>query len=322
MTNYKQNMAELNSAIAKENRGDYEENEVISQDNVSNTKRAILVLWIIMGLNFFVAVFKIVIGTIANSGSIIADGYHSLSDGSGNIVGIVGLSIAGRPIDKNHPYGHKKFETISSMVIGMLLFVVGCKVALNSISNIIHPKTPEISMVSFVVMISTLIINIFVVLYERSQGKKLASDVLVSDSEHTKSDVLITCGVIFTMILLRLGVPPIIDGVVSLLISIFIFKASFEIFVEATQTLTDSAVLNSEEIYEATMSCDEVKKCHKIRSRGRKDEVFIDLHVLVLPDMKVSEAHALQHKIENALKSKFGSQISAIIHVEPYYETM
>ncbi len=283
-----------------------------------NTKQAIWVLWIIMGLNFGVAIFKIAIGTIANSGSIIADGYHSLSDGSGNIVGIVGLSIAGRPIDNNHPYGHKKFETISSMIIGMLLFVVGSKVAFNSITNIIHPKTPEISMISFIVMISTLIVNIFVVIYERSQGIKLSSDVLVSDSEHTKSDVLITCGVIVTMILLQMGVPPIIDGCVSLLISLFIFKASFEIFMEATKTLTDSAVLNSEEIYEVTMSCEEVKECHKIRSRGRKDEVFIDLHVLVTPDMKVSEAHALQHKIENVLKSKFGSQTSTIIHLEPY----
>lgn len=287
-----------------------------------NTKQAIWVLWIIMGLNFGVAIFKIAIGTIANSGSIIADGYHSLSDGSGNIVGIVGLSIAGRPIDNNHPYGHKKFETISSMIIGMLLFVVGSKVAFNSITNIIHPKTPEISIISFIVMISTLIVNIFVVIYERSQGIKLSSDVLVSDSEHTKSDVLITCGVIVTMILLQMGVPPIIDGCVSLLISLFIFKASFEIFMEATKTLTDSAVLNSEEIYEVTMSCEEVKECHKIRSRGRKDEVFIDLHVLVIPDMKVSEAHALQHKIENVLKSKFGSQISTIIHVEPYYESV
>lgn len=287
-----------------------------------NTKQAILVLWIIMGLNFGVALFKIIIGSITSSGSIIADGYHSLSDGSGNIVGIVGLSIASRPIDNSHPYGHKKFETISSMIIGMLLFVVGSKVAYQSIFNIIQPKTPEISIISFVIMICTLIVNIFVVMYERSQGHKLSSDVLVSDSEHTKSDVLITCGVIVTMILLRLGVPPIIDGCVSLLISGFIFKASFEIFIEATKTLTDSAILSSEEIYKATMSCEEVKACHKIRSRGRKDEVYIDLHVLVIPEMKVSDAHVLQHKIENELKSKFGNQISAIIHVEPYYNSI
>lgn len=287
-------------------------------EDLRNTKQAIWVLWIIMGLNFGVALFKIVIGTIANSGSIIADGYHSLSDGSGNIVGIVGLSIAGRPVDDNHPYGHKKFETISSMIIGMLLFVVGSKVAINSIQNIIHPKTPEISVLSFIVMICTLIVNIFVVMYESSQGKKLSSDVLISDSEHTRSDVLITCGVIVTMILLKFGFPPVIDGCVSLLISVFIFKASFEIFSEAAQTLTDSAVLSQEEIYEVTMECDEVMECHKIRSRGRKDQVFIDLHILVAPDMHVNEAHALQHKIENTLKIKFGSQVSVIIHVEPF----
>ena len=262
--------------------------DYVQKTESKKTKQAIWVLWIIMGLNFGVAIFKIIIGTMANSGSIIAVGYHSLSDGSGNIVGIVGLSIAGRPIDKNHPYGHKKFETISSMIIGMLLFVVGSKVAYNSVMNIIHPKTPEISMLSFIVMITTLVVNIFVVIYEHSQGVKLSSDVLVSDSEHTKSDVLITCGVILTMFLLRMGVPPVIDGCVSLLISLFIYKASFEIFREATLTLTDSAVLNSEEIYEATMSCEEVRGCHKI---------------------------------ENAMKSKFGSQISTIIHVEPYYES-
>lgn len=273
-----------------------------------------------MLLNFMVAIFKIVVGTIANSGSIVADGLHSLSDGSGNIVGIVGLSIAGRPIDQNHPYGHKKFETISSMMIGLLLFVVGCKVAYNAVTNIIHPKTPEISVISFVVMLCTLLVNIFVVKYERSRGLKLSSDVLISDSEHTRSDILITCGVILTMVLLKLGVPPIIDGIVSLIISAFIYKASFEIFLEASHTLTDAAVLNPEDIREVAMSCEGVMACHKIRNRGRKDDIYIDLHIIVDPEMRVSEAHTLQHYLINCLKTKFGENVSAIIHVEPFKE--
>jgi cation diffusion facilitator family transporter len=283
----------------------------------NNIKQAIWVLWIIMFLNFLVAGFKIIIGTISNSGSIIADGYHSLSDGSGNIVGIVGLSIAGRPIDNNHPYGHKKFETISSMIIGFLLFAVGSKVAYNSVVNIIHPKTPDISYLSFIIMICTLVVNIFVVKYEYSRGMKLSSDVLVSDSKHTKSDILITCGVILTMILLKFGFPPVIDGIVSMVIAIFIYKASFEIFLEASHTLTDAAILNSDEISSVALSCEGVKACHKIRSRGRKDEIYIDLHVLVASDMQVCVAHVLQHEIENSLKTKFGNHVSAIIHVEP-----
>lgn len=285
----------------------------------SNTKKAVFVLWVVMFLNFAVAIFKVIVGTIANSGSIIADGYHSLSDGSGNIVGIVGLSIAGKPIDENHPYGHKKFETISSMMIGVLLFSVGCKVAYSSVLNIMNPKTPEISILSFAVMITTLIVNIFVVKFERSQGLKLSSDVLVSDSEHTKSDILITSGVILTMVLLKFGFPPIIDGFVSLMISGFIFKAAFEIFVEASSTLTDAAILDKEAITQVVMTCEGVIQCHKVRSRGRKDDMHVDLHVLVSPNMQVSESHDLEHRIESALKAEFGSGLSAIVHVEPYH---
>lgn len=285
----------------------------------SNTKKAIIVLWVVMLLNFAVAIFKVIIGTMSNSGSIIADGYHSLSDGSGNIVGIVGLSIAGRPVDESHPYGHKKFETISSLLIGVLLFAVASKVAYGSVLNIIHPRIPEISILSFGVMITTLVVNIFVVKIESSQGHKLSSDVLISDSEHTRSDVLITSGVIVTMILLRLGVPPIIDGIVSLLISAFIYKASYEIFTASSHVLADAAALKTEEIYEVVMACEGVMDCHKIRSRGRQDDIHLDLHILINPEMSVVNAHSLEHNVIERLKEKFGQTISIIIHVEPYH---
>lgn len=286
----------------------------------SNTKKAIIVLWIVMLLNFGVAIFKVIIGTLSNSGSIIADGYHSLSDGSGNIVGIVGLSIAGRPVDDSHPYGHKKFETISSLLIGVLLFAVGSKVAYGAVLNIIHPRIPEISILSFAVMITTLVVNIFVVKYESSQGKKLSSDVLVSDSEHTRSDILITSGVILTMALLKFGFPPIIDGIVSLVISGFIYKASYEIFTASSHVLADAVALSTEDIRTVVMSCEGVLDCHKIRSRGRQDDIYIDLHILIDPDMSVSNSHALEHHLISQLKERFGSETSVIVHVEPYHE--
>lgn len=292
----------------------------MAEEASRNTRGAIVVLWIVMAMNFAVAIFKIIIGTMANSGSIVADGYHSLSDGSGNIVGIIGLFFAGQPEDESHPYGHKKFETISSLMIGALLFVVGCKVAYSSVMNIISPKIPEISALTFAVMVTTLLVNIFVVKYERAKGLKLGSDVLVSDSEHTKSDVMITSGVIVTMVLLKLGFPPIIDGIVSLLISGFIFKASYEIFTASSNVLADAAVLSSEEIYRVVMTCDGVRGCHKVRSRGRQDDIHIDLHVLVSPDKSVAEAHELNHTIEEVLKATYGEHVSVIVHIEPYIE--
>lgn len=287
-------------------------------DNVKQTQQASKVLWIVMGLNALVAALKILIGTLASSASIVADGFHSLSDASGNIVGLIGLSVAGKPEDEGHPYGHKKFETLSSMMIGFLLLIVGAKAAYSGIISLISPKEPNIDWMSFAVMIGTLIINFFVVKYESAQGKRLGSDVLLSDSEHTKSDVFITSGVILGMILMQLGFPPQIDGLVTLVVSGFIFHASYEILRASSNILADAAVLDPEQIRAVVMACEGVETCHRIRSRGRQDDLYIDLHVHVDPNMTVQSAHALEHHIGSQLKATFGESLCVIVHIEPY----
>lgn len=284
----------------------------------SETKQASKVLWIVMGLNALVASLKIIVGTIAGSASIIADGFHSMSDASGNIVGLIGLSVAGKPEDEGHPYGHKKFETISSLMIGFLLLVVGFKAAYGGVLSLINPKTPEIDYLSFAVMALTLLVNYFVVKYESNQGKMLGSDVLLSDSEHTKSDVFITSGVIVGMLLMRFGFPPQIDGLVTLVVSGFIFHASYEILKAASEVLADAAALDPEAIKTVVMACDGVKDCHKIRSRGRQDDLYIDLHVHVDGEMTVMFAHGLEHEIGRKLKAEFGEGVNVIVHIEPF----
>lgn len=284
----------------------------------SETKQASKVLWIVMGLNALVASLKIIVGTIAGSASIIADGFHSMSDASGNIVGLIGLSVAGKPEDEGHPYGHKKFETISSLMIGFLLLVVGFKAAYGGVLSLINPKTPEIDYLSFAVMALTLLVNYFVVKYESNQGKLLGSDVLLSDSEHTKSDVFITSGVIVGMLLMRFGFPPQIDGLVTLVVSGFIFHASYEILKAASEVLADAAALDPEAIKTVVMACDGVKDCHKIRSRGRQDDLYIDLHVHVDGEMTVMFAHGLEHEIDRKLKAEFGEGVNVIVHIEPF----
>lgn len=285
---------------------------------MNQTKQASKVLWIVMGLNALVATMKIVIGSMANSASIVADGFHSLSDASGNVVGLIGLSVAGKPEDEGHPYGHKKFETISSLMIGFLLLVVGFKAAYGGVTSLLSPKEPAIDYLSFGVMGATLLINFFVVKYEHSQGKKLNSDVLVSDSEHTKSDVFITSGVIVGMLLMQFGFPPQIDGIVTLVVSGFIFHASYEILKTASDVLADAAVLDPETIKEVVMACEGVMDCHKIRSRGRQDDLHVDLHVHVDPNMTVMTAHSLEHEIGKQLKIAFGETVYVIVHIEPY----
>lgn len=295
----------------------------LSPDNqpshsAANSKEAIRVLFIILFLNLLVAFAKIIIGSMTQSGSITADGYHSLSDGSGNIVGMIGLFIASRPVDKNHPYGHKKFETMASLFIATLLFFVGGKVAIGGFERIFNPIIPEITSLSFAVMVATLVVNVFVVTYEASQGRKLQSDVLVSDSQHTKSDLYITTGVLFTMTLIRFGIDPRVDGLVSMIISFLIIKAGYDIFKASSNVLTDAEALDSEEIRAYVLTIDKVIGCHKVRSRGRADDIHIDLHVQTDPNMTVFDAHALDHFIGQCLRDKYGETVSVIVHIEPF----
>ena len=175
-----------------------------------NYKKVKQVLWIILFANFTVALLKIIIGKSIKSSSMTADGFHSISDGSSNIVGLIGITLASKPIDKDHPYGHNKFEVMSSLFIGAMLVFIAGKVVFDALSRFINVVTPNISIGSLIALIITLGINIFVCNYEYKKGKKLNSYILVSDSLHTKSDIFVSVGVLVTLIRIKLGLPSII----------------------------------------------------------------------------------------------------------------
>ncbi|MDF2630545.1 MAG: cation diffusion facilitator family transporter, partial [Symbiobacteriaceae bacterium] len=153
------------------------------------------ILLVILGLNLAVALAKVAYGWLSGSLSMTADGFHSLSDGASNLIGLVGVWIASIPADENHPYGHKKFETFTTVGIAALLLFVGFEVVLGAVQRIgggAAASTPQISAASFVVMLITLAVNIGVYTYEFRVGKKLGSDFLVSDALHTRSDILVS----------------------------------------------------------------------------------------------------------------------------------
>jgi len=275
------------------------------------------VLWIVLFLNFIVAAAKIVMGTIANSGSMTADGFHSLTDGSCNIIGIIGIGAASKPIDKDHPYGHKKYETLTGLfIVGMLVFV-GFKIISEAITKFMNPVTPEISAASFVVMIVTLCINIFVTRYEHRKGLELSSTILVSDAMHTKSDIYVTVGVIIALAAIKLGAPPVVDTIASVVVAGFIFHAAYEIFKSASGILVDRQAVEAEKIERIALAQEGVKGVHKIRSRGTNDDIYIDMHVKADPSMSLGDSHKLMHEIENAIRSELDCNVQVIIHIEP-----
>lgn len=285
----------------------------------NNYKKIKQVLWMILFANFGVALLKIVIGTAINSVSMTADGFHSLSDGASNIVGIIGISIAYKPNDKEHPYGHRKYEVITSMFIGGMLLIIAGKIIITSISKFTNMVEPSITTESLVVLVVTLIVNIFVCTYENRIGKKLNSYILVSDSMHTRSDIFVSVGVLFTLVGVKLGLPAIIDPVASLIVSGFIIYSAYEIFKSSTGVLVDQVAVDEEKIREIVSTFEDVKGVHNIRSRGSENDIHVDMHVLIDPHRSVEESHILTHEIENIIKTKINQSAEVIVHMEPFY---
>ncbi|MDA3832215.1 MAG: cation diffusion facilitator family transporter, partial [Spirochaetales bacterium] len=190
---------------------------IVEQDRFRKISR---VLWIVLVLNFGVAAAKIFYGYLTNSASIMADGYHSLSDGSSNIVGLLGIWMASRPINERYPYGREKYESLTSLGIAALLFLVCGNILHTSIDRFLHPVQIKIGMSSFLVMIITLIVNVVVVVYERKRGQALKSQILISDSLHTGADIFTTVSVIIGLLFIRAGYP-IVDPIMAFIISIF-----------------------------------------------------------------------------------------------------
>ncbi len=274
------------------------------------------VLVYVLALNWLVALAKLVFGFMINSASMIADGFHSFADGSSNIVGLVGLHFSCQPIDQDHPYGHKKYETFTSVVIAILLFLVCFNVLHDGIERIKNPAILKVNIYSFLVMAITMLINIIVMRYENRSGKKLNSDILVADSMHTGADFFTSCSVIVVLVGVRLGLR-FIDPVGSIVIGGFIAYAGIKILQESSRVLCDAAIVDIKMVEKVVMSIEGVVLCHKIRTRGRSDDIHIDLHVLVKDDMHMSAAHKLSYRIEDEIKRRIPGVVDVVVHMEP-----
>jgi len=276
--------------------------------------RKILIL--ILALNWAVALAKIIYGLISRCSSMTADGFHSLADGTSNIIGLIGIHFACQPRDKDHPYGHKKYETFFSLGIAALLFLVCFELIQEGIRRLIKPVTPEINTASFIVMLITLGVNFWVMNYERKKGIALRSDILVSDAMHTRADIFTSLSVIITLVAIKLGFP-LLDAIATLFIALFIAHAAFDIIKDSSRILCDTVVLEEKRITDIVLGVKGVKNCHKIRTRGRPDDIYVDLHVQVNPDMHVDNAHQVSYAIEEAIKKGIPEVTDVIIHIEP-----
>jgi cation diffusion facilitator family transporter len=289
----------------------------MQKDNTSHYKEIRWVLYVVWVLNWAVAFAKVLVGIMSKSAGMTADGFHSFSDGTSNIVGLVGIALAFRPKDTEHPYGHKKFETFFSLGIAFLLGIVCFELLQEGVKRLQHPVLPEITVLSFTVMAVTLLVNILVMTYERRKGEILRSDILVSDSMHTRADILTSISVIISFVAIKLGFP-ILDAVVTLVIALFIAYAAYEIIKDSCRVLCDNIVITDvKKIEDIVLKINGVKSCHKIRTRGRPDDINLDLHVQMAPDIHLSAAHKISYEIEKELRENIPEISDIVVHMEP-----
>jgi cation diffusion facilitator family transporter len=270
----------------------------------------------VLALNLAVAGAKLVFGYASGSISIVSDGFHSVADGSSNVMGLIGLRAARKPPDEDHPYGHRKFETLAAAGIFIFLLLTVIEVVRSALGRLHGEATIRVSGASFAVMLLTIAVNILVVRYESARGKALASELLLADAAHTRSDVLTSCAVLASLVFVWLGYPR-FDAIGGLVVAVFIARTGLEIARATTGILADRAVMNGDDISGVVMATPGVLGCHHIRTRGSPDHTFLDLHVWFPAEMPLREAHRLSHVVKDRLMEHFPQIADAVIHIEP-----
>lgn len=246
---------------------------------------------------------------------MVADGFHSLTDGASNVVGLIGMSIADRPPDEDHPYGHRKFETLAALIIGALLSLTAWEVFKSLLHRLREGGEPEATGLSFAVMIVTIAINIGVTTWEHRAARKYDSVILKADAAHTLSDVFASLAVIVSLIAARMGYPQ-LDLIAALVITVMIGRAAFHILRDNGLLLTDTAILPACEIETVALQVPGVVSVHKIRSRRGVRGGYADLHVQLKGDLPLEDAHEIGHRVADRVRDELGVP-DVLVHVEP-----
>jgi cation diffusion facilitator family transporter len=278
------------------------------------------VLLLTLVLNVLVAVLKIIYGSLTHTLSLRADGFHSLTDGTNNVLGLLGIWWATRPPDSKHPYGHEKVEVLAASAIGASLILVAWSLVSSAIERFQQPtEPPQLNWGAAAVLLFTLAVNLGVARYEARAGRQLESTLLASDAAHTLSDVLVTLGVLVTVGLVQLGYAW-LDSVATCGIAVFILITGVKVITSNLDYLMDSAQVDEARIREIVVKVPGVASAHKVRTRGTPGMIRIDLHIQIAPHLNIRHAHEVTHWAIDALKREVTGVRDVVVHTEPAHD--
>lgn len=276
-------------------------------------------------VNVILMVIKFAAGLLGNSQAMIADAIHTLSDFATDFAVLIGIRYAKKPIDEDHAYGHGKYETVAAMLVGLILFLVGIRIgwnAIHSIFDVLHGKVlARPSQIAFWAAILSIIFKEILFRKTLLVGRRTQNDAIVANAWHHRSDAMSSVGTA-----IGIGAATflgnewtIMDPVAAIVVSFLLLKVAFDIVKDQLGCLTEQSLSQSvhEEIKQLALSLPDVFYPHNLRTRTVGKTVVIDLHIRVNPDMKVSDAHAVATSLEDKLRTHFGADLIANIHIEP-----
>lgn len=275
--------------------------------------------------NLGLCAFKLVSGLVGKSSAMVADAVHSVSDLVSDIVVLVMVHISSKERDKNHDYGHGKFETLATVCVSLLLLAIGAKLMANGIKSIGtvlgggELETP--GTIAFWAAIVSIIVKEVLFQWTNAVGRKVNSQAMIANAWHHRSDALSSVGSAIGIggAILLGGKWTVLDPIVGCIISIILIVVAVRMAMPAIAELTEASLPEDMErrITEIIESTPGIHNAHNLQTRRTGPDIVIDVHVLVDAQMSVAEAHAITERVEDALRREYGDHTQVSIHVEP-----
>jgi cation diffusion facilitator family transporter len=279
------------------------------------------VLQVSVWANVCLAALKFAAGIIAGSQALISDGIDSLSDVFATVIVIIGVRMSCKSADKDHPYGHERFEPIAALALAAVLFAAAAGIALSGIQKIISGEynTGDIGVVALFASLIAIAVKEGMYRYVNSAAKKINSSALRADAWHHRTDALSSIGSFVGVLGSKLGAP-ICDPLAGAVIAIFVFKAAYDIAKDAVSKLTDRACDDklTEEIRSVVMKQEHVRGVDELSTRMFGNRVYVDIEISVNGETPLKFAHAIAQQVHDAVETRFPEIKHCMVHVNPY----
>jgi len=272
-------------------------------------------------INIGLAAFKLFAGIFGNSAAMVADAIHSITDLIGTIVAIIGIKIAGKEADKEHPYGHERYESVATLILVGIILTVGLGIGWTGIQTIItweFHALPRPGLLALVAAALSIGVKEGVYWYVRAAAKRIDSSALMADAWHSRADGLSSIGSFIGILGARMGFP-IMDSVAAIIICLFIIKTAVQIGIEAIGGMTDRACSDEveNEMRQLILAQDKVEGIDRLRTRMFANKIYMDVDISVAAEHTLNEAHDIAQKVHDAIEERFEKVKHCMVHVNP-----